>query len=455
MISAALTCAQPANQREIFTSKSTNRYGCEVKTSPVMKGADNDIWNWVLVLVAISLLSPSSVAQSLDKISTTDRMMTASKIYHQISTFFPDLQRKTFDQQYYEYLKVVLNASDDRRDFDLTSMALVASLHDGHSWFYDKWLDQKYGRPLGFTAYPLRLEWVVTRSGLASVKVGDIIVAINGTPTEQYFERSRKYISASGDRDAGVSFFDTPVVFPGRFTMTLDEGRKVIVDREHDQKEEASAKAVGRWLVPGSIGYVRVPTFRGIETQATALEYLKQFHEANTVILDLRGNPGLGSGVPLQRSLMDKPYPMWSESSSMNGGFLLREYDIAYPELSRVMTSEAVIQPRDPVYTGKLILLIDRGCTCACEDFVMPFKVTKRAQLVGETTAGSFSFTNFTQFDNGMMLNIASVRHTFPDGSRFKGIGIAPDVEVGPTVQDLKSGKDVVLEKAQEIANQD
>src|SRR5262249_8501885 len=158
----------------------------------------------------------------------------------------------------------------------------------------------------------------------------------------------------------------------------------------------------------GSVGYIKVPTFRGIQTQAAALDFLKQFHDAKAVVLDVRGNPGLGNGIPLQRSLMDKPYQMWTEHSNMKGGFLLREYDIAYPKVAHVTTSEAVIRPGDPVYTGKLLLLIDRGCTCACEDFVMAFKTTHRAQLIGETTAGSFSFTNFTQFENGMMLNIAS-----------------------------------------------
>jgi carboxyl-terminal processing protease len=420
------------------------------------KRTRNDTWTRLLVVWAILLCSHSSGAQSQDKISTSDRVLIASKIYHQIRTFFPDLQQKNFDQQYSEYLKLVVkNDSNDRRDFDLASMALLATLQDGHSWFYDKWLDQTYGRPVGLSAYPLRQEWVVIQSGLAQVKVGDIIVAIDGTPTQQYFERNRKYISASSDRDAGVSFFDNPVIFPGRFTLTLDAGRRVTVDREHDQKQEPSAKTEGRWLVSGSVGYIKVPTFHGIETQAAALEYLKQFHEAKTVILDVRKNPGLGDGGPLQRSLMDKPYPMWSETSSMNGGFLLREYDVAYPEVAHATSSEAMIQPRDRPYTGKLILLIDRGCTCACEDFAMPFKITRRAQLVGETTAGTFSFTNFSQFDNGMMLNIASVRHTFPDGSRFEGVGIAPDVEIETTAQDLKAGRDVVLDKAREIANQD
>ena len=84
----------------------------------------------------------------------------------------------------------------------------------------------------------------------------------------------------------------------------------------------------------------------------------------------------------------------------------------------------------------------------------MPFKFSKRAQLVGETTAGSFSPTNFIQFENGMMLSIASVRHTFPDGSRFEGVVVAPDAEIGPAIEELKTGKDVVLERAIALATQ-
>ena len=83
----------------------------------------------------------------------------------------------------------------------------------------------------------------------------------------------------------------------------------------------------------------------------------------------------------------------------------------------------------------------------------MPFKIAKRAVLVGETTAGTFSFTNFNTFENGMLLNIASIRHTFPDGSQFEGVGISPDVEVHVTPEDFKQGRDVVLSKALEMAS--
>jgi carboxyl-terminal processing protease len=403
-----------------------------------------------LFLLLLLFFSDWSMAQ--DTISQHDRVLTATKIYQQITTFYPELSPKQFDQDYGAYVGQILGPSDDRRNFDLASMALVATLHDGHTWFFDQWFDKQYGQPVGFAAYPIGGRWVVMHSGISALRVGDVIEAIDSTPTQQYFERSRKYISASSDRDAGVSFFDTPALFPERFTLTLDGNRRVTIDRAQDKKEELPIKTEGRLLANGAIAYIRVPMFRGITTQAQALDYLKQFHEAKAVILDVRGNPGLGDGVVLQRSLMDKSYPMWIEHTEVKGGVLLRHHGGAYPESVQLTTSDATIRPADTVYTGRLILLIDRGCVCACEDFVMPFKFSKRAQLVGETTAGSYSSTNFTQFENGMMLNIASVRHTFPDGSRFEGVGIAPDIESQPTIEDLKAGKDVVLERAVAIA---
>jgi carboxyl-terminal processing protease len=82
----------------------------------------------------------------------------------------------------------------------------------------------------------------------------------------------------------------------------------------------------------------------------------------------------------------------------------------------------------------------------------MPFKYSKRATLVGETTAGTYSMTRHVDFDNGMLLNISAVRHTFPDGSQFEGVGIAPDIAVEITPEDLRAGNDRVLKKALEIA---
>jgi len=408
----------------------------------------------ILIVLAALTLAGTLSAQSPQSISPQARLLMASRIYHVVSTFFPGLSQGKFDADYEQYLGTVLR-SNDRREFDLASMKLIADLHDGHSWFYDNWLDQTYGQPIGFLAYPLDTNWTVVRSLLDSIHAGSVITAIDDTPMQDFFTRNRIYVSASSDRDAGVSFFDTPAIFPEKFTVTLADGRKIVIDRKNDRKNPpAPANSEGRWLLEKSVAYVTVPTFRGIETQAQALDLLKQFKEAKTLILDVRGNPGEGAPNALQRSLMDRPYQSWTESSEENGGALLRNYAPAYPMHSTVTFKDTVIPPRAPAYSGRLILLIDRVCSCACEDFVMPFKYSERATLIGETTAGSFSFTRHIDYDNGMILNIAAVHHTFPDGSQFEGIGISPSIPVEVTPDDLRAGRDPVLKKALEIARQ-
>jgi len=51
-----------------------------------------------------------------------------------------------------------------------------------------------------------------------------------------------------------------------------------------------------------------------------------------------------------------------------------------------------------------------------------------------------------------MMLNITAIRNTFPDRSQFEGRGVAPDIEVVITLDDLRAGRDRVLAKAIQVA---
>jgi carboxyl-terminal processing protease len=54
-----------------------------------------------------------------------------------------------------------------------------------------------------------------------------------------------------------------------------------------------------------------------------------------------------------------------------------------------------------------------------------------------------------------MIVRIAVKREYFPDGSEFEGVGIKPDIEVRPSIQDLKTGRDAVLDKALELAEKE
>ncbi len=50
-----------------------------------------------------------------------------------------------------------------------------------------------------------------------------------------------------------------------------------------------------------------------------------------------------------------------------------------------------------------------------------------------------------------MVFGISAKREYFPDGSEFEGMGIKPDVEVEPKPADLRSGNDVILQRAVDL----
>jgi carboxyl-terminal processing protease len=108
--------------------------------------------------------------------------------------------------------------------------------------------------------------------------------------------------------------------------------------------------------------------------------------------------------------------------------------------------------PAADAYAGRVFLLVDRFCGSACEDFVMPFKDTGRAVIIGETTQGSSGNPYRADLGNGMRIAIGAVRYRFPDGADFEGIGITPDLAVPRTVADVVKNRDPVLERAQELA---
>jgi len=88
----------------------------------------------------------------------------------------------------------------------------------------------------------------------------------------------------------------------------------------------------------------------------------------------------------------------------------------------------------------------------ACEELLEASKNNHRGTLVGETTEGTAGPSYIHDFHNGMTIGIVVKLRYFPDGSEFEGIGIKPGVEVHPSVDDLKNGRDIVLDKVLELA---
>lgn len=408
------------------------------------------------------------------KLGTDERVFTASKVYSQLQLYASSakgVSDLSLDASYKSYLRTVL-ATDDRRQFDLATIEFVAQLHNGHTFFWDAWLDKSNQHPLGFYAAPLDGKWVVRSSVQAGLEPGDIIASIDKTPIEIFSQQQQRYISASSTTAQRHNLFLFPYLFPEQFTLTLEDGRKVEINRS--SVKEPETKTEGSWLKQGQTAYIRIPSSFYPILEDEALNYVSQFRNAKELILDLRNNPGGLQPMRLLKALMDRPYRGWKKSTTMHIGSFesfqrgaqvadskgsMPDYFKGYTDAltgmgnAQLMLGGEAVSPSQPIFHGRLIILIDGGCISACEDLVEPFKDNLRATLVGETTQGSAGLPYSYDFQNGMSLRIAVGRTYFPDGSEFEGLGIKPDVDVGPTIESLKAGRDIVLDKALELAN--
>lgn len=408
-----------------------------------------------VLLMAALLGPPHGHAQQADgDMPLAERAYVASKINSAIEMYFAHREGVAdldLDAAYRDYLDAALRANG-RHGFDMATLEFVARLRNKHTQFDDPWLVRTHGQPLGFSVAQVEGKWAITWSRDDRLKPGDVVRAIDGVAVEAFVRDRRRFVAASSDRAARDLVFDRPYLFPRRFALELEDGRRVAFRRERQgeapAREESPRESEGKWLDEGSVGYVRIPSFNDPNYEKTAIEFVRRFRGARCLIVDVRGNGGGGTPWELIGELMDREWRGWSTTTPV---VLALDRARGAPP-ARIQTDSGRFKPRPGAFAGRLLLLVDRSCCSACEDFVMPFKDNGRAQVVGEATEGSSGQPYFVRFSCGMTLMVGAERHRFPDGATFESIGITPTIPVERRLHDIREGADAVLKKAREIA---
>lgn len=414
---------------------------------------------YLFILISLALCSACLAEEPAGTpLALNERAYLASRVYASLSNLAhaQDLKPSDIDAAYRGYLAKALVAGD-RFAFSRATMEFLAGFHNSHTMFLDMELIQR-GGVLPFDAIFSRGKWVVTASSVAGLTRGDVIESIDGHPFEQFFADRRRFVSASTDGFARRALF-SPLpafslhahLFPDQFVLGLAGSRQVPIDRRAAKPHPLATE--GRWLEEGKEAYIRIPSFWGEQFEKRALELVAEFRTAAILIVDVRGNLGGGTPAQLTALLMDRPYRWWTESTPAilpYFRFRASQGDWQYQPFgaSELLWRSSPQEPSKDNFKGKVALLVDAGCHSACEDFVMPFKDNGRALLFGERTGGSSGQPYVVDLGNGMQVFVGAKREMFPDGSPFEGVGIKPDVEISPAVEDIRLGKDIVLETA-------
>lgn len=170
-------------------------------------------------------------------------------------------------------------------------------------------------------------------------------------------------------------------------------------------------------------------------TVQLARQVAESFKSENVkgVVLDLRGNPG----------------GYLTGARDIAGLWLNRQTVVIEKEGDRVV--ETLRSGSNTLLEGlPTVVLINGGSASASEIVAGALQDHGVAQLLGETTYGKGSVQRLVPLANGTMLKVTVARWYTPNERNITKEGVAPDVGVPMTEQQMRDGEDVQLDAALE-----
>ncbi|MFD2521434.1 S41 family peptidase [Emticicia soli] len=385
------------------------------------------------------------------------RILALYRYWNIIQYYFPykNLIEEDWKNVLTEFIPKFIDATD-KTAYDLVTLELIGRIKDTHAniWGSTPALNQYHGN--NFAAVKLTfVENVPIVTGFYKEKsdeetglaIGDIITSINNQPVEEIVKSKLKYYPASN--------YPTQLRDIAPNLLRSNESTIQVEFSRNDKKESKVLKTylpkditipsmfvsadTSFKMLSKDIAYID----NGSVKQAHLPTIWKEIEPTKGLIIDLRNYPSSFVLYDLCNYLM----PDKTDFVKFSNG------NIAEPGLFTFTKNQTVGKKNKDYYKGKVVILINEISQSSSEFHTMAYRVNPNAIVIGSTTAAADG--NISQFflPGGINTAISGIGVYYPDGKETQGIGIVPDIEIKPTIQSIKSGRDELLEKAIEVIN--
>lgn len=253
----------------------------------------------------------------------------------------------------------------------------------------------------------------------AGLMAGDVIVAIDGVSTDGItIDEAVKQIR--GKKGTSVTL---KIMREGSLSdVTVVRDTIAVPTIEHKYDAATGVFTISLYEFTG--------TSNGLFDKALAAY---RASGSRKLIIDVRGNPGgyLSSAVSMASHFLPEGEPIVTE-------------DYKGKEPNTVHRSRGT----GGIPEGtKVVVLIDQGSASASEILAGALQDAKVATLIGERSFGKGSVQELIDIDGGA-LKVTIARWLTPSGRSISDGGLAPDITVKRTGEDVKAGKDPQMERA-------
>jgi hypothetical protein len=393
---------------------------------------------------------------SLGPLTREQRLAGLLKTWFWVSHFYAYLDDASIDWRH--LISVwgprIEAAQDDREYYRLLS-EISALLNDTHSDVSHPLSPFPLASPATTYAAPIRVGWigdqlVVLRVDSADasfgMRPGDEIIAVDGQTIPEIERKQLPLWSVSTPKHHVPTLFllgakDSRVTMRAR---TQSGVRDFVLPRSRGFGGVYAGPLFDHpafSVLPGNIGFLNLAKLRSaadFDSGMTALSATRG------MIVDDQGAPAGAGNFDLFRFIAD-PAP-----------FMRRVESVTYLHGSEMpangfVSSESWTVPsprRAPSYTKPLVVMIGLENISRYESLAQWLKLSKRATFVGRPTNGTYGTKDGVTLPGGAVFHFTAGRAVLPDGTKYHGVGIVPDVRAEATMDGLRSGRDEVFEAA-------
>ena len=387
------------------------------------------------------------------------RLVGLFRYWNIIHYFYPykDIIDKNWNIILAEYIPQFVETKNEL-EYEKVFLKLIAEVKDTHANLSGE--TNEISKELGTYFPPVHLRFINDQLVIDDiyesekidqlpVKVGDVITKINGKKISEIVEEKIPYSPASNQatRLRNISYL---------ILRNTESSSNIQIKNENGLKEvelplfkyddldfyllfRESSETKSYKILEDNIGYIDL----GIIKQKEISDIKKELINTKGIVVDIRNYPNDFVVYSLGRFLVPK----------RNSFVKFTTMNLNNPGEFNFDRSKKLGSNKKSAYQGKVVLLVDERTQSQAEFTAMGFQASPNTTVIGSTTAGADGNYSRIILPGGLATGISGIGVFYPDGSPTQRIGILPDIEIKPSVEGIRNGKDELLEKAIEVIN--
>ena len=389
------------------------------------------------------------VYQNFSYPSEEYRLLGLFKYWNIIEYFYP--YKYLTDQKWDSVLTEMIpkfRSASNKEEYQSLVKELIAKLDDTHAWIS---FDNEKSKYLPVKISNIDNKAVVSGfyndsiAKINNIKLGDIILKIDDLEIQKETEKKSKYIAGS---NANIKIRQTyNEILLGKnsaLTLTIERNNqieKIKVNRYNfdDFEYWDNPTAIKTKSINEKIGYVNMASIKGADVS----NIFKSFKNKKTIIIDLRNYPA--SIYKLLSKYLNSEKRDFSKVYSPN---------MDYPGKFRYKENLQTGIKNKNNFKGKVILLVNDESISKAEFTAMAIQTADNVITIGNQTAGADGNIVVFEYIGGYKTAISGLGIMYPDKTETQRKGVKIDIEIKPTIEGLKQGRDEILEKAIELGSE-